>query len=129
MRRERYMEEEKNERTEKMTEIDLETEVPVPLSIACLLSYFVPVIGGVFFLFAENRNRLIRFHAVQSILFSVFFGICIALASIIGSSFLNRTVGIIFILYWAYAMHEALKCRLRRLPVIGDIAFREIYGE
>lgn len=108
---------------------EIETDVPVPLGIACLLSYFMPVIGGVFFLFTEKRNKLIRFHAVQSVLFWAFFGACSVLALIIGSSLLTKTVAIVFFLYWIYAMYEAVQGRLRKLPVIGDIAYGRIYED
>ena len=40
---------------------------PVPPGVAGLIAYFLPVIGGLLFLFLERENKPVRFHAVQSL--------------------------------------------------------------
>ncbi len=57
--------------------------VPFGQRLAAALSYvFAWVTGFIFFLFAEKRNRFVRFHALQSLLF---FGVISILISAVGT--------------------------------------------
>ncbi len=99
----------------------------VPQGVACLMAYFVPFIGGLLFLFVEKENRLVRFHAVQSILLWVFF-------SLIGIVFgwipgLNVLMGLFILIVWIFMMYQALMERQFELPIIGRIAGRQAFGE
>jgi uncharacterized membrane protein len=99
----------------------------VPQGVAGLITYFVPFFGGLLFLFAEKENRLVRFHAVQSILLWVFF-------SLIGIIFgwipgLNVLIGLFILIVWIFMMYQALVERQFELPVIGRIARRQAFGE
>jgi uncharacterized membrane protein len=99
----------------------------VPQGVAGLIAYFVPFFGGLLFLFVEKDNRLVRFHAVQSILLWVFF-------SLIGIIFgwipgLNVLIGLFILIVWIFMMYQALMERQFELPVIGRIARRQAFGE
>jgi len=125
------MEEEKkiNEMDEEV-DIDTDLDIPVPLGIACMLAYFIPVIGGLFFLFSEKRNKLLRFHSVQSILFWIFFGVAFVVTAIISwIPFLDELVALILVVSWIYVMYQAIQKKVCKLPIIGDIAHRHIYEE
>ncbi len=99
----------------------------IPQGIAGLLAYFVPLFGGLFFLIIEKENKLIRFHAAQSILLWIVF---IILAIIfVWIPFLNFLVGAIMLLVWIFIMFQALIERMFELPVIGDIAKRQTQGK
>jgi len=99
----------------------------VPQGIAGVVCYFVPLIGGLVFLFIEKKNRLIRFHAVQSILLWIVF--LIALAILGWMPIIGWLIGLAVIIVWLYIMYQALMERERMLPVIGKIAHKQIYGE
>ncbi len=115
--------------TGEEVDIDTDLDIPVPTGIACMLAYFIPVIGGLFFLFAEKRNNLLRFHSVQSILFWVFFGVAFVVAAIISwIPFLDELIALVLVVSWIYIMYQSIHSRVCRLPVIGDIAHRHIYG-
>lgn len=99
----------------------------VPQGVAGLICYFAPFFGGLLFLFVEKENRLVRFHAVQSILLWVFFIAISALFSWI--PVLNILLWLFILVVWIFMMYQALVERQFELPVIGQIARRQAFGE
>ncbi len=109
-----------------MTNTDKQTS-SIPRGIAGILAYFIPFFGGLFFLIIEKENRLIRFHAVQSILLWVVF---VVLAAIFGwIPIINILLIIIILAIWVFIMYQALMERMYELPVIGKIAKRQAFGK
>ncbi len=122
--------------------------IPFGQRLAAAISYvFAWVTGFVFFLFAEKRNRFVRFHALQSLLF---FGGISVLGFIVGI-FINYGMGyneqyfsfllfvplviawIIFILLllmaiagWFMGIVNALRGRYYKMPFVGDFVERYI---
>ncbi len=99
----------------------------VPQGIAGLIAYFAPLFGGLLFLFLERENKLVRFHAVQSILLWIFFIIISAVFSWI--PVLNILLWLFILIVWIFMMYQALMERQFELPVIGRIARRQAFGE
>lgn len=99
----------------------------VPQGVAALICYFVPFFGGLLFLFAEKENKLVRFHAVQSILLWVFFTAISAVFSWIPG--LNVLLWLFILVVWIFMMYQALMERQFELPVIGQVARRQAFGE
>jgi uncharacterized membrane protein len=99
----------------------------VPQGVASLIAYFAPLFGGMLFLFLEKENKLVRFHAVQSILLWIFFIIISAVFSWIPG--LNVLLWIFILIVWLFIMYQALMERQYELPVIGPIARRQAFGE
>lgn len=99
---------------------------PVPVGIAGVLAYFIPVFGGLIFLFLEKENRLVRFHAVQSILLWIFFMIIAVFAGLI--PFIGLILWLLMIVVWLFIMYQALMEREYKLPVIGKIARKQAFG-
>ena len=91
----------------------------VPQGVASLITYFVPLFGGLLFLFLEKENKLVRFHSVQSILLWIFF--------IIISAVFGWIPGI-NVIVWIFIMYQALLERNFELPIIGPIARRQVFG-
>lgn len=109
-----------------MTDTDKQTS-SIPRGIAGLLAYFIPFFGGLFFLIIEKENRLIRFHAVQSILLWIVF---IVLAAIfVWIPIINVLLTIIILAIWVFAMYQALMERMYELPIIGEISKRQAFGK
>lgn len=95
----------------------------VPQGIAGLLTYFIPFFGGLLFLILEKENRLVRFHAVQSILLWIFFVV------VAGLFFWVPVLPYIFVLVvWIFIMYQALMERMYELPVIGKVSHRQVFG-
>jgi uncharacterized membrane protein len=109
-----------------MTDINKQTS-SIPRGIAGLLAYFIPFFGGLFFLIIEKENRLIRFHAVQSILLWIVFIVLAAIFSLI--PFVNVLVYVFILAVWVFAMYQALMERMYELPIIGELSKRQAFGK
>ena len=112
------------------------------MNLAAALSYALGLVTGVLFLVLEpyKNNRLVRFHAMQSILFSaacIVFAIAWSIAvgilvSIAGFWVLTvdvplrLLVGLAIFVFWLYLMFQAYSQREYRIPWIGDLAAKQI---
>lgn len=94
-------------------------------NIASLFSYFLFFISGIILLLIE-KDKFVRFHAVQSILFSVIFGILLYAFS--NSYFFfpmilfHWLVLIGGIVLWITLMLKAYNHEEWKLPVLGHLA-------
>ena len=112
-------------------------------NIASLLSYLLGWIGGLIFFLIEKDSRLVRFHAMQSLLLSavaLVVGIVLWIASlilaIIGSALADALGALIWIvamlIFGAFGLAlfaAAIMCMIKayqsqyfKLPVIGNFA-------
>ena len=107
-------------------------------NVASLLAYLFGWVGGLVFILIEKENREVRFHAWQSIGFSValFAGyiLLLIISAILGaiSSILGILVGLLVLVFWLGAlivwvllMVRAYQGQIMRLPVIGDFAAKQ----
>lgn len=110
-------------------------------NVAGMLCYILGIITGVIFLVLEpyKNNRFVRFHAFQSIFFSV---VCIAFSMVWSFFFLTVlfTPGLglwgLFSLFgllirlamfagWIFLMIKAYNNQEFKLPIIGDLAAKQ----
>jgi uncharacterized membrane protein len=110
-------------------------------NVAAALAY-VTIIPAIIFLVLEPYNRipLVRFHAVQSIAFTIAYIVVQALVAIVREfvrfipfSFvifgaLHTLVFLGFFVVWLLVIFKASKGEWYRLPVIGDFAERQARG-
>lgn len=113
------------------------------MNLAAALSYALGLITGILFLVLEpyKSDRFVRFHAMQSILFSaacivfaivwsIFVGI---LVSITGFWVLTVDVplrllaGLGIFVFWLYVMFQAYSQREYKIPYIGAIASKQVH--
>lgn len=90
-------------------------------------AYFLFFISGFLILQTEKQNKFVRFHAFQSIYFSVFFLIFIAVLNympLIGSYLVQLSTTAFFIV-WIYLIYSAYSNKELKLPLVGDLAFEE----
>jgi uncharacterized membrane protein len=114
---------------------------PLASNVASALAYALGFITGILFLVLEpyKNNRFIRFHAMQSILFSagviafsivwtilwgLLFDISISLALIAAP--LRLLISLAIIVYWLFLMYQAYSQKEYRIPYIGDIAAKQV---
>ena len=99
-------------------------------NIAGLLCYALWWVSGIVFLILEPKNKLVRFHAMQSIItFGIITVVLIAL-SILGSipviglvfNILNGIVGLLAFILWIVLMVTAVQEKKVKLPWAGDQA-------
>jgi len=99
-------------------------------NIAGLLCYVLGWISGVVFLLIEQENKLVRFHAIQSI--ATFGGITIVsiALSILGTipylglffNIANGIIGLLALVLWIVLMVKAYQGTKYKLPWAGDFA-------
>ena len=106
-------------------------------NVAGLLCYVLGFITGIIFLVIEphNKNRFVRFHAFQSIFFSVAWFILGIIENVIAwslpwslsfiASLLYLVIGLGGFLLWLFLMYKAYNNEMFKLPVIGDIAMKQ----
>jgi len=102
-------------------------------NVASFLCYLFGWVSGLIFYFIEPNNRMVRFHALQSILFCVAMIPISIVIMIIVAIFAAMNVGIVsailwfvfgigvFIL-WIMLMVKAFQGGRLKLPIIGNMA-------
>ncbi|MFA5102958.1 MAG: hypothetical protein WC525_07355 [Candidatus Thermoplasmatota archaeon] len=97
------------------------TSLGLEENVEAALCYLLIWISGLFFYFVEEKNKYIRFHAMQSILlflplmiFAWVFGFIFAILGWL-------IWGIVFVL-WLVLMVKAYQMVKFKLPIIGDLA-------
>ena len=110
-------------------------------NVASALCYFLGVITGVLFLVLEpyNKNKTVRFHAFQSIFFSIgviVLNITLSIVFAIMRSVLPYSMWIIFTMLsllmtlcflgaWIFLMYKAYNRERFKIPIIGDLAEKQ----
>jgi len=99
------------------------TSLGLEENFEAVLCYLIFWISGLIFYFVEDKNKFIRFHAMQSIL--VFLPLMI-FAMIF--SFVLIWIGWLFwglvLVMWLVLMIKAYQMQKFKLPIVGDIAER-----
>jgi uncharacterized membrane protein len=109
------------------------TSLGLEENFEAVLCYLFIWFSGLFFYFVEDKNRFIRFHAIQSIL--VFLPLTI-LAWIFGGFFgvfnygpgwyffawISWLFWVLVIIMWLVLMVKAYQMQQYKLPIVGDIA-------
>ena len=110
-----------------MTE-EIKTSTGMNQNVAGLLCYLAGWITGLIFFLIEKENRFVRFHAMQSI---ITFGSLTVIFMILGfipfvGWVLMPILGIVQLVLWIVLMVKAYQGQLFKLPVIGDMAEKNI---
>lgn len=101
-----------------------ETSTGLLPNVASLLCYVVGWISGIIFLILEQKNKNVRFHAVQSIIVFgtlTIAGTTLGLIPVIGNAF-SAIIGIIAIILWVVLMVKAYNGERYRMVLAADIA-------
>ena len=97
-------------------------------NVAALLSYVLNWVSGLVFFLIEKSSRLVRFHAMQSI---ITFGSLTVIFMILGfipfvGWMLMPILAILQLILWVVLMVKAYQGQLFKLPMIGDMAEKNI---
>jgi uncharacterized membrane protein len=102
-----------------------ETSTGLKENVAGVLCYVLGWITGIVFLIIEPNNKVVRFHAFQSIIvFVIITIVSIILAPIPGwvGNVLSAIVSAIGFVLWVFLMVMAAQDRKYKLPWAGDLA-------
>jgi uncharacterized membrane protein len=110
--------EQKQRMTEGISSTGLEPNV------AGLLCYLGGWISGIVFLVIEQKNRFVRFHALQSI---VTFGTLTVVGALLGwipyaGDVFRIIIGILAFILWVVLMVKAYQGELYKVPLAGQVA-------
>jgi uncharacterized membrane protein len=102
----------------------------LPVNTAAALCYLLGIVTGIIFLVLEpySKNKLIRFHAFQSIFLHVALIIVwVAFRTILPWQmwYLVTLVDLAFFVLWIYMMVQTYQGKKVVLPVIGDLAAKQ----
>ena len=102
----------------------------LPENTAAALCYLLGLVTGIIFLVLEpyNKNKLIRFHAFQSIFLHVAVIIVwVALEPFCPWTmwFLVALIDLAFFVLWVYMLIQTFQGKKVVLPVIGDLAAKQ----
>ncbi len=110
-------------------------------NVAGALAYVLGLITGIVFLVLEpyKRDRFVRFHAMQSILFcvaaiafsiawSILVNIMISISgwTAVALTPIGLAISLGFFLFWLFLMYQAYSQREFRIPIIGAIAAKQV---
>lgn len=119
-----------------MTE-DRNTELGLEENVEGALCYLLGFITGILFFLTEKENKFIRFHAVQSIIFSVGLWFLLVILTVFFAPipYIGYWISVIFtslvrlggLVLWLFLMYKAYEGEKFKLPVIGEYA--EHYAE
>jgi uncharacterized membrane protein len=119
-----YEEEKARIEAEEKEKTTAENTTGLEQNIAGVLCYVGFWISGIVFLVLEQKNRFVRFHALQSIVtFGALMvaGLLLSWIPIIGH-FFGTIIGILAFILWIVLMVKAYQGELYKLPVAGDVA-------
>jgi uncharacterized membrane protein len=93
-------------------------------NIAGLLCYLGGWITGIVFLVIEQKNKFVRFHALQSI---ITFGALTVAGAFINwipliGNFIGAAIGIVAFVLWILLMIKAHQSELYKIPLAGQVA-------
>jgi uncharacterized membrane protein len=93
-------------------------------NVAGLLCYLGFWISGIIFLVIEEKNKFVRFHALQSV---VTFGALTVAAALLGwipyaGEVFRIIIGILVFILWVVLMVKAYQGELYKIPVAGQVA-------
>ena len=96
-------------------------------TLAALLSYSLGVVSGLIFFLVEKESKFVKFHAIQSICFSIVLSVSSLVLAFI--PVLNvialPLVQIAALVFWIVLMVQAQQGKTFRIPVIGDFAAKQ----
>lgn len=89
-------------------------------NVACALTYLLGWVSGLVFFLAEKNDKEVRFHAMQSIIFSGGLMV-LGLIPLLGVA-LMPFLSIIGLVGWIFLLVKAYQGGHFKLPYIGDLA-------
>lgn len=115
-------------------EISKKTSLGLGENIEGALCYSFGFVTGIIFLFLEDENKFVKFHAIQSIivflpLFIIYIAIIFLpmvglLMNMMSWPIIIPILSLIIVIFWLFMMYKAFVGEIYKLPIIGDFAER-----
>jgi uncharacterized membrane protein len=99
-------------------------------SLSAALSYSFGAVTGIVFLIIDKDRPFVRFHAMQSTVFSIVASVLALM--LLGDPLLGRVLYVLAIItavvVWIRLMFKALRGERYKLPYIGDFVEHQVDG-
>jgi uncharacterized membrane protein len=96
-------------------------------NVEAALSYVLGALSGIFVFLMEKENKFVRFHAMQSIIATVFhLVISIVLGFIPVVGILTPIWSLVGFVLWVFLIYKAYNNEEFELPVIGKLAREQV---
>jgi len=99
-------------------------------NVASLLCYVLGFITGLIFILIEKDNKVVRFHAFQSLftflatfVIQILIGIIISIIPILAIFSLVFSLAVLVL--WIFLMVKAFQNQMIKLPIVGDLAAKQ----
>ena len=111
-----------------MSEQKPKTSTGLEQNVASLLCYLLTWVTGIIFLIIEKENKVVRFHAVQSIAVFVPINILQIIFSFIPilGWIINILLWILEVILWIVLMMNAYRGKMIKIPIAGNFAEKQI---
>ncbi len=121
----------------EIIEVDDKTSLGLSENIEGALCYSFGFVTGFVFLFLEEQNKFVKFHAIQSIiaflpLFITFIAITFLpmvgmIMDMMSWPIVVPVFSFIIVIFWIFMMYKAFIGEKYKLPMIGDFAENQSY--
>ncbi len=87
--------------------------------LAGVLCYLLWIVSGLLLLTFERESRFVRFHALQSMLYTAVVVVVLATTYLVGLHFVSNVLAFAAVTVWLYLMFKAARGQWFELPVVG----------
>ena len=91
-------------------------------NVASLLCYILAWVTGIIFFLIEQKNKVIRFHAMQSMIVFISLSVISAILTALFGGVFGTFIGLLAFALWIVLMVKAYQGGIYKLPVAGDLA-------
>jgi uncharacterized membrane protein len=91
-------------------------------NVASLLCYVLAWVTGIIFVIVEQKNKVVRFHAIQSIIVFLSLSTIGSIMSALFGGIFGGMIGLFAFFLWVVLMVKAYQGGIYKLPIAGDFA-------
>jgi len=91
-------------------------------NVASLLCYALAWVTGIIFVIVEQKNKVVRFHAMQSIIVFLSLSTIGSIMSALFGGIFGGMIGLLGFVLWVVLMVKAYQGGIYKLPIAGDFA-------
>ncbi len=91
-------------------------------NVASLLCYVIVWVTGIVFFLIEEKNKVVRFRAMQSIIVFLPLSIISGILTVLFGGIFGTLIGFLTLALWIVLMVKAYQGGIYKLPVAGDLA-------
>ena len=84
-----------------------------------MLCYLLWIVSGLLLLTFERESRFVRFHALQSMLYTAVVVVVLATTYLVGFHTVSGVLALVALAVWLYLMYRAARGQWFQLSIVG----------